>query len=95
MPYSARMFRVEAAVLCFFRGECKIDVVREYTREVGVVESNVDKLEWDLTKAIFIYQLDYGQKIHLKLCLGSVVEISDRAEGAADQLELATLKSMV
>lgn len=86
---------LKLAVQCFFKGECKIEVVREHTREVANEESDVDKLEWDLTKAIFTSTLDHSQKIHLKLCLDSIAEVSDRAEDAADQLELAALKSMV
>ena len=31
----------------------------------------------------------------LKFCLDAIVEASDRAEDACDQLELATLKSMI
>ncbi len=86
---------LKLAVLCYFKGECKIEIVREHTKEVGIQESRVDKLEWDLTKAIFISSVEFGQKNHLKLCLDSLVEASDRAEDASDQLELATLKSMV
>lgn len=88
---------LKLSVLCFFKGECKMDVVREHTREVGLQESVVDKQEWDLTKAILTTQeqtLDFSHKMHLRLFLDSIVEISDRAEDAADQLELATLKSM-
>jgi uncharacterized protein Yka (UPF0111/DUF47 family) len=86
---------LKLAVLCYFKGECKIETVREHTKEVGIQESSVDKDEWDLTKEIFTSSLDFSQKIHLKHCLNSIVEASDRAEDAADQLELATLKSMV
>jgi predicted phosphate transport protein (TIGR00153 family) len=86
---------LKAAVLCSLKGECPIEVVRQYTKTVGVKESDVDKLEWDLTRNIFTSTLDFSQKIHLKLCLDSIAEVSDRAEDAADQLELATLKSMV
>jgi uncharacterized protein Yka (UPF0111/DUF47 family) len=39
--------------------------------------------------------MDLAHKLHLRLCLESIVEVSDRAEDAGDQLELATLKSMV
>lgn len=81
-------------VLCFLKGECSIEVVRGHSFEVGVKESDVDKIEWDLTKEIFTSNMDYGQKIHLKLCLDTIVEISDRAEDAAGQVELATLKSV-
>ena len=84
------------AVLCYFKGECKIEVVREHTKDIGMQESRVDKLEWDLTKEIFTSPtLDFAHQLHLKLCLDSIVEVSDRAEDAGDQLELATLKSMV
>jgi predicted phosphate transport protein (TIGR00153 family) len=83
------------AVLCFFRGECTTETVREYAKDVGMKESEVDKLEWDLTKAIFTSSLDNSHKIHLKLCLDTIVEVSDRAENAADQLELASLKAVI
>jgi predicted phosphate transport protein (TIGR00153 family) len=86
---------LKLAVLCYFKGECKIEVVRDHTREVGMLESDVDKKEWDLTKAIFTSpDLEFSHKRHLRDCLDTIVEVSDRAEDAADQLELATLKSM-
>jgi predicted phosphate transport protein (TIGR00153 family) len=86
---------LKLAILCYFKGECKIETVREHIREVGLQESRVDKLEWDLTKAILTSPMDLANKLHLRLCLESIVEISDRAEDAGEQLELATLKSMV
>jgi predicted phosphate transport protein (TIGR00153 family) len=86
---------LKLAVLCYFKGECKIETVRDHTKEVGLQESRVDKLEWDLTKAILTSPMDLAHQLHLRLCLESIVEISDRAEDAGDQLELATLKSMV
>ena len=55
----------------------------------------MDQIEWDITKKIFSSDLEYSHKIHLKLCLDTVVEVSDIAEDAADRLELVTLKSMV
>jgi uncharacterized protein Yka (UPF0111/DUF47 family) len=55
----------------------------------------VDKLKWDLTKVIFTSSEDFAHQHHLKECLNHIVEVSDRAEDAGDQLELATLKSMV
>ncbi len=86
---------LKLAVLCYFKGECKIETVREHTKEIGLQESRVDKLEWDLTKEIFTSSIDFAHQLHLRLCLESIVEVSDRAEDAGDQLELATLKSMV
>ena len=86
---------LKLAVLCYFKGECKIEVVREHTKEVGMQESRVDKLEWDLTKAILTSPMDLAHQLHLRLCLENIVEVSDRAEDAGDQLELATLKSIM
>lgn len=86
---------LKSAGLCYFSGDCDIKTVREYTKEVGVQESRVDKLEWDLTKEIFVSSLEFAHKMHLKLCLDHMGEISDRAEDAGDQLELVTLKSVV
>ncbi len=87
---------LKLAVVCYLKGECKSDVVRGYSKEVGLQESVVDKSEWDLTKAIFTSpSLDFSHKIHLKQCLNTIAEVSDRAEDAADQLELVSLKTMV
>ena len=73
----------------------KVEVIREKAKQVGIIESEVDKLEWDLTREIFTASLDWGHKVHLRLCLDTIVEISDRAEDAADRLELAVIKSRV
>jgi len=85
---------LKLAILCYFQGNCKMETVRDHTREVGIQESRVDKLEWDLTKIIFTSKIDFAHKTHLRHCLDNIVEVSDRAEDAGDQLELATLKSM-
>ena len=89
------MDSLKLAILCYFKGDCKIETVRDHTREVGIQESRVDKLEWDLTKEIFTSKIDFAHKTHLRHCLDTIVEVSDRAEDAGDQLQLATLKSMV
>ncbi len=86
---------LKEAALCFFSGKCPIEKIRQYTQQVSLTESDVDKSEWDLTKLIFISSIEPHHKIHLRLCLDSIVEVSDRAEDAADQLELASLKTMV
>ena len=70
---------LKLAVLCYFKGECKIEVVREHTKEISLQESRVDKLEWDLTKEIFTSSHDFAHKMHLKHCLDHIVEVSDRA----------------
>ncbi len=82
------------AVLCYLRGICPIEVSREHAKEVGLAESKVDSLEWDLTKEIFSSTLSYGHKVHLRRCLDNIASVSDRAEDSADQLELVSLKTM-
>ncbi|MBW1695882.1 MAG: DUF47 domain-containing protein [Deltaproteobacteria bacterium] len=83
------------AVLCFLKGECPIEVSRNHAKEVGLKESDVDHIVWDLTREIFTSTLDYSRKIHFKLCLDTIARVSDRGEDAADQLDLVILKSMV
>ncbi len=83
------------ALRCYLEGICPIEVARQHSREIGLLESKVDKMEWDITKKIFSSDLDYSHKIHLRLCLDTIVDVSDLAEDAADRLELVTLKSMV
>ncbi|MBW2004910.1 MAG: DUF47 domain-containing protein [Deltaproteobacteria bacterium] len=83
---------LKEAIGSFFTDKFDIEIIRERTKEVGIIESAVDKEEWDITRDIFKTELDYGHKIHLKLCLESIVEISDRAEDAADELEIIIIK---
>ncbi len=82
------------AVLCYLRGICPVEVSRQHAKEVGLAESKVDSLEWDLTKRIFSSPLSYGHKVHLRRCLDNIASVSDRAEDSADQLELVSLKTM-
>ena len=83
------------AVMCYLKGECPVEVSRHHSREIGEKESDVDTIEWDLTKLIFTSERDFAQKVHLRRCLTRIVEVSDLAEDAADQLDLVILKSMI
>lgn len=86
---------LKEALLCFIKGECPIEVSRQHAREVGLKESDVDQIEWNLTKKIFTSSIEFSRKIHLKLCLDRVALVSDKAKDAADRLDRVTLKSMV
>ncbi|UCD72284.1 MAG: DUF47 domain-containing protein [Syntrophobacterales bacterium] len=86
---------LKEAMMNYLGERGKIEVIREKAKQVGIKESDIDKIEWDLTREIFTSPLDWGHKVHLRLCLDTIVEISDRAEDAADQLELAVIKSRV
>jgi predicted phosphate transport protein (TIGR00153 family) len=83
------------AVLCYLKGMCPIEVSRQHSRDIGLIESKVDSMEWDLTKKIFSSEMAHSHKLHLRTCLDIIVEVSDRAEDSADQLDLVILKSMV
>ena len=83
---------LKEAVGSFFSDAFDIETIRERTKEVGIIESVVDKEEWDITRDIFKTKLDCGHKLHLKLCLESMVGISDRTEDAADELEIIIIK---
>jgi len=80
------------AVVFFFTDKVDIETIRELVKKVGIIESDIDKQEWDITRDIFNKDLDYGHKIHLRLCIQKIVAISDRTEDAADQLELTIIK---
>jgi len=79
----------------FFMDKIDIQAIREKTTQAGIIESDVDKEEWDITRDIFNTELDYGHKLHLKLCLDSIVEVSDRTEDGADALEVMIIKGGV
>jgi len=83
---------LKEAVVFFFTDKVDIETIRELVKKAGVLESDVDKNEWDTTRDIFNADLDYGHKIHLKLCIQRIVEVSDRTEDAADQLEITIIK---
>jgi uncharacterized protein len=83
------------ALLCYLKGLCPIDVSRQHAKDVGLIESKVDSLDWDLTKKIFSSDLMHSHKLHLKICVEHIVDLPDKAEYAADYLELVALKAMI
>ncbi|MBW2683775.1 MAG: DUF47 domain-containing protein [Deltaproteobacteria bacterium] len=83
------------ALICYLKGLCPIEVSRQHAREVGIIESQVDILGWDLTKKIFTADLKRSHKLHLKICVEHIVDVTDKAEWAADYLEIVALKAMI
>ena len=86
---------LKKAVSTFFSDKVDIQDIREKAKQVGIIESEVDKEEWAIARDIFNTELDYGHKIHLTRCLESIVKVSDRAEDAADALEIMIIKGGV
>ena len=83
------------ALLCYLKGLCPVEVSRHHAKDVGLIESKVDSLDWDLTKKIFSSDLRYSHKLHLKICIEHIVFLTDKAEYAADYLEVVALKAMI
>ncbi len=83
------------ALLCYLKGLCPMEVSRQHAKDVGLIESKVDSLDWDLTKKIFTSDLRHSHKLHLKICVEHIVDLPDKAEYAADFLELVALKAMI
>ncbi len=83
------------ALLCYLKGLCPMEVSRQHAKDVGLIESKVDSLDWDLTKKIFSSDLAHSHKLHLKICVEHIVDLPDKAEYAADYLELVALKAMI
>ncbi len=80
----------------YFKPKGKIEAVRELAQKVGEQESVVDTQEWELTRRIFDSTLEsLSHKMHLRRALDKIVQVSDRAEDAADQLELVSVKSVI
>lgn len=86
---------LKEALLCYLKGLCPMEVARQHSKDVGLIESKVDSLDWDLTKKIFSSDLAYSHKLHLKLCVEHVAGLTDKAESAADYLEIVALKAMI
>ncbi len=83
------------SLLCYLKGLCPVEVSRQHAKDVGLIESQVDSLDWDLTKKIFSSDLRHSHKLHLKICVEHIADITDKAEYSADYLEVVALKAMI
>lgn len=83
------------ALRAFFKPKGKVEALREHCHRVNEIESAIDDRERALTLRIFESDLSLAKKQHLVKLLARIVRISDEIENAADQLELASLKSII
>ena len=83
------------ALRAFFKPKGRVEDLREHCRRVGELESSIDNKERALTLSIFESDLPLARKQHLVKLLARIVQISDEIENAADELELASLKSII
>lgn len=79
----------------FFGPKDKLEKVRKHGVRVSEFESQIDKLERELTARIFKADMVKGEKLHLQSCLAMIAAISDAIEDAADQLQWVSVKSII
>ncbi len=72
-----------------------IDKIRDHNRQVGIIESEIDEIEWHLTRKIFHSNLDLANKIHLRTWLRLSTQLSDQTENLSDSLNLLVLKAKI
>lgn len=66
---------------------------KELTTAVSERESEVDKVERDMVKKLFQREdLQLAEKMHLRELITQITAISDRAENAADRIEIMAVK---
>jgi len=70
-------------------------ITREKVTEIHDIESEVDELDWELSRRIFSSDLDLAHKMHLKHLVDVIENISDTAEDAAEVLETLVVKKQV
>lgn len=59
---------------------------QEIVKNISMNESNIDDLEWKLTREIFNADLPLANKMHLHAFLSHITAISDLIEDVADRL---------
>ncbi len=83
---------VKLAIRAVFKN---IKEVRHITNEIDKKESGSDSMERDLIKELFSSDIDIGEKILLKELIIEIGSISDRAEDAADRLNIMAVKRLI
>ncbi|MFB0507591.1 MAG: DUF47 domain-containing protein [Thermodesulfobacteriota bacterium] len=85
----------EAVENLFSAGDKDVSIIRERIRDAGIRESDVDDLEWKLTRRIFTSDIPLVQKLHLQHWLEKIANISDRVEDASDWLNSLIFKAHI
>jgi len=79
----------------YFKPKGKMKRVREESVAVSKAESALDDIEWKLTQRLFASELELATKQHLKKALTVICRVADCAEDAADEVNVASMKSVV
>jgi len=67
----------------------------DIAQKISVSESNVDELEWKLTRDIFSSDLPLANKMHLHELLNHISKISDLIEDVADRIQIMITREVL
>jgi len=79
----------------YFKPKGEIENLHVHVARVCEIETEVDGTQSELTRRIFVSNLDLAEQIHLRQLLERIGNIADLSEDAADELEFAAMKSVV
>jgi predicted phosphate transport protein (TIGR00153 family) len=64
-------------------------------RKVGIRESDIDDMEWKLTREIFNSDLSLANKMHIHALLTSITRVSDLIEDAVDRIRIMITREAI
>jgi predicted phosphate transport protein (TIGR00153 family) len=64
-------------------------------RKIGITESDIDDLEWKLTREIFNSDLPLANKMHIRALLTSITRVSDLIEDAVDRIHIMITREAI
>jgi len=77
--------RIDQAIHALFRDP---QSTREHTNAIEKLEGDVDRIERETLKTIFMMDLDLARKLQLRDFIELLVELSDRAEDLSDRIDI-------
>ena len=95
------MFRIFREAVSLFapyeslQEEDKLATIREKITSIGVMESDIDKLEETLMRTIFHSDLPLANKVQLERLFQRITDISDVIEDAADRLYVMVIRERI
>jgi len=79
----------------FHWSDDKDSTYRQIARRIGVEESNIDDLEWKLTREIFKSDLPLANKMHIHALLKQITHLSDHMENVADRIQIMITREAI
>ncbi|MFH1672394.1 MAG: TIGR00153 family protein [Pseudomonadota bacterium] len=68
---------------------------KKIAEKIGIQESDIDDLEWKLTREIFNSDLPLANKIHIHALLTDITKISDLTEDVADRIQILITREAI